>query len=196
VYELILKNISRHIELTQEESDFFTGILHLKKLRRRQYFIQEGNISRNECFINKGCLRAYHVDEKGVEHVIQFGIEGWWIGDMYSFVTGKPAKFNIDALEDSELLCIDKNDLEVLYEKVPKFERFFRIIIQNAFVVQQERILSNMYQSAEKRYTDFIERYPQFEQRLPQHQVASYLGISPETLSRIRKQIAEKRQEF
>jgi len=115
---------------------------------------------------------------------------------MYSFITGKPAKFNIDALEDSELLCIDKNDLEVLYEKVPKFERFFRIIIQNAFVVQQERILSNMYQSAEKRYTDFIERYPQFEQRLPQHQVASYLGISPETLSRIRKQIAEKRQEF
>lgn len=193
MYDFIFKNISRHIELTQEEKDFFTGILQLKNLRRRQYFIQEGNVSRSECFINKGCLRAYHIDEKGVEHVIQFGIEGWWIGDMHSFITGKPAKFNIDALEDSELLCIDKNDLEILYEKVPKFERFFRIIIQNSFVVQQERILSNMYQSAEKRYTDFVNKYPQFEQRIPQHQVASYLGISPETLSRIRKQIAERR---
>jgi len=193
VFDLILKNISRHIQLTQEETDFFTGILQVKKLRRRQYLVQEGNISRMECYINKGCLRSYHLDDKGIEHVVQFGIEDWWIGDMHSFITGRPAKFNVDALEDSELLCIDKNDLEILYAKVPKFERFFRILIQNSFVVQQERILNSMMQSAEQRYLNFIERYPQFEQRLPQHQVASYLGISPETLSRIRKQIAEKK---
>lgn len=193
MFDLILKNISRHIQLTQEETDFFTGILQVKKLRRRQYLVQEGNISRMECYINKGCLRSYHLDDKGIEHVVQFGIEDWWIGDMHSFITGRPAKFNVDALEDSELLCIDKNDLEILYAKVPKFERFFRILIQNSFVVQQERILNSMMQSAEQRYLNFIERYPQFEQRLPQHQVASYLGISPETLSRIRKQIAEKK---
>lgn len=192
MYDLIPQHIAKHIQLTQEETDYFISILQIKRLRKKQYLVQEGDVCRYESFVNKGCLRAYHVDEKGQEHVAQFAIEDWWISDMYSFLTGTPARFNVDALEDSELLCIDKPSLEELYIQVPKFERFFRIILQNAFIAQQQRIIANMSKGAEERYLDFINRYPQLEQRVPQHQIASYLGITPESLSRIRKQLAEK----
>jgi CRP-like cAMP-binding protein len=189
MYDLILQNISKHIQLTQEETDYFTSVLQIKRLRKKQYLIQEGVVSRYESFVNKGCLRSYYIDEKGQEHIAQFAIEGWWIGDMYSFLTSTPARLNVDALEDSELLCIDKPSLEELYLQIPKFERFFRIILQNAFIAHQQRIIANMSKSAEERYLDFIKRYPHLEQRVPQHQVASYLGITPESLSRIRKQL-------
>ena len=191
MYERILSNIARHIQLTEEEALYFTSILKVRRLRKRQYLVQEGVVCRQESFINKGCLRAYHIDNKGIEHNLQFGIEDWWIGDMYSFLTGSPARLNVDALEDSELFCIDKNDLEQLYSKIPKFERFFRILIQKAFVAQQERVLTALSETIEERYLHFIQRYPQFEQRLPQHQLASYLGVAPETLSRIRKQLSK-----
>lgn len=192
MYDLILQNISKHIQLTEVETDYFTSVLQIKRIRRKQYLIQEGNVSRYEAFVNKGCLRAYHVDEKGQEHIAQFAIEGWWIGDMYSFLTSTPARLNVDALEDSELLCIDKPSLEELYLQVPKFERFFRIILQNAFIAHQQRIIANMSKTAEERYLEFIKHYPQLEQRVPQHQIASYLGITPESLSRIRKQLSER----
>jgi CRP-like cAMP-binding protein len=154
--------------------------------------VQEGDVCRFETFVNKGCLRAYHIDEKGQEHIAQFAIEGWWISDMYSFLTATPARFNVDALEDSELLCIDKLSLEELYIQVPKFERFFRIILQNAFIAHQQRIIANMSKTVEEHYLDFMNYYSQLEQRVPQHQVASYLGITPESLSRIRRQLTEK----
>ncbi len=192
MYALILQNISKHIQLTQEETDYFISVLQIKKLRKKQFLVQEGDVCRYETFVNKGCLRAYHVDEKGQEHIAQFAVEEWWISDMYSFLTSTPAYLNVDALEDSELLCIDKPSLEELYLHVPKFERFFRIILQNAFIAHQQRILANMSKNAEDRYLEFIERYPQLEQRVPQHQIASYLGITPESLSRVRKQLTER----
>src|SRR5689334_792184 len=167
MYNLILQNISRYIQLTKEEAEYFISILHVKKLRRKQYLVQEGDVCRFESFVNKGCLRTYQVDEKGQEHIAQFGIEGWWISDLYSFLTATPALFNVDALEDSELFCLDKSSLEELYVQVPKFERFFRIILQNAFVAHQQRIIANMSKTAEERYVDFMNRYPQLEQRVP-----------------------------
>jgi len=193
MHNLLLQNISKYIQLTQEEIDYFTSVVQIKRLRKKQYLVQEGDVCRFESFVNKGCLRAYHVDEKGQEHVAQFAIEGWWISDMYSFLTATPARFNVDTLEDSELFCLDKPSLEELYIQVPKFERFFRIILQNAFIAHQQRIIANMSKTAEERYLDFMNYYPQLEQRVPQHQVASYLGITPESLSRIRKQLTEKR---
>jgi CRP-like cAMP-binding protein len=192
MYDLILQNIARYIQLTPEETDFFISVLQIKKLRKKQYLVQEGDVCRYESFVNKGCLRTYHVDEKGQEHIAQFAIEGWWISDMYSFLTSTPARLNVDAMEDAELLCIDKPSLEELYLRVPKFERFFRIILQNAFIAHQQRIIANMSKSAEERYLEFLERYPELEQRVPQHQIASYLGITPESLSRIRKQLTER----
>lgn len=191
-YERILQNIARYIQLTHEETEYFVSILQVKKLRKKQYLVQEGEICRYETFINEGCLRVYQVDEKGLEHVAMFGTEGWWISDMYSFLASTPAQYNVDALEASEVFCIDKPSLEELYLRIPKFERFFRILLQNAFIAQQQRIIAALSKTAEERYLDFLERYPLLEQRIPQHQIASYLGIAPESLSRIRKQLTGK----
>lgn len=186
MYDLILKNISRFITFTPEEEQYFTSLLKFKKLKKKQYLVQEGDIVRYDYFVNKGCLRTYSIDEKGQEHVVQFSIEDWWTGDMYSFLTQTPARYTIDALEDTELLCLEKNALEELYVKVPKFERFSRHLLQNAFVSLQERVIANLSQTADERYCTFIEKYPLMEKRLPLKQIASYLGITPESLSRIR----------
>lgn len=186
MYDLILKNISRFIILTPEEEQYFISQLKVKKLKKKQYLIKEGDITHYEYFVNKGCLRTYTIDERGLEHIIQFAIEDWWTGDMYSFLTQTPARYTIDALEDSELICLEKSVLEQLYIKVPKFEKFFRHLLQNAFISLQERIISNLSQPADERYCNFIEKYPKMEQRLPLKQIASYLGITPESLSRIR----------
>jgi CRP-like cAMP-binding protein len=188
MYDLILKNISRFITLTPEEEQHFVSLLKIKEIKKKQYLLQEGDITRHQYFVNKGCLRTYTIDERGLEHIIQFAIEDWWTGDMYSFLTQTPARYTIEALEDSELLCLEKNALESLYEKVPKFEKFFRQLLQNAFISLQERIISNLSKPADERYCTFIEKYPKMEQRLPLKQIASYLGITPESLSRIRSQ--------
>lgn len=188
MYDLILKNVSRFITLTPEETDYFTSLLKLKKLKKRQYLLPEGEVCRNEYFVIKGCLRTYTIDEKGLEHVVQFSIEDWWTGDMYSFLTQQPSRYTIDALEDSELLYLDKASHEELYTKVPKFERFFRHLLQYAFIAMQERINQTLSQPADERYCSFIEKYPLMERRLPLKQIASYLGITPESLSRIRSQ--------
>ena len=186
-YDLILSNVARHIQLTDEEVTLFTSLLRYRKIRKRQYLLQAGDVSHYENFISKGCLRAYTVDEHGGEHIIMFGMEGWWISDLYSFLTNTPASQNIDALEDSEVFSIERSDLELLYEKVPKFNKFFLKLLQNAFVAHQRRILASISQTAEEQYSEFIAKYPSIEQRVPQHQIASYLGLSPETISRIRR---------
>ena len=186
MYDLILKNISRFITLTPEEAQYFTSLFKIKKLKKKEYLLNEGDIGRYQYFVNKGCLRTYTIDEKGQEHVIQFAIEDWWTGDMYSFLTQTAARYTIDAIEDSEVICLEKNALEELYVKIPKFERFFRHLLQNAFIALQERIIASLSQPADERYCTFIIKYPDMEKRLPLKQIASYLGITPESLSRIR----------
>lgn len=193
MFESILENVSRFITLLPEEIEFFESLLKVKKLRKHQYLLQEGDQCRYESFINKGCTRSYYVDTKGNEHIGMFGIEDWWIGDLHSFLTQAPSRYNIQAEEATELLCLDKASLDKLYDRVPKFERFFRILIQNAFIAQQERIISSISQSAEERYAEFSRRYPKFEERFPQYQIASYLGITAESLSRIRRQQTRRR---
>ena len=193
MYELISANINRYISLTDQEFNFFTSIIKHRKLKRKQYLLQAGDVCRFETFVNKGCLRTYSVNDKGQENVLQFSIEDWWTGDLHSFLTGKESIYNIEALEDCEMLQLDKASLEQLYITVPKFERFFRILMQNAYIALQKRISGSMGDKAEDRYVDFIQKYPQLEQRLPQHQVASYLGITPEFLSRIRRQLITKK---
>ncbi len=192
MFSLIQNNIAKHIQLNDEEFSYFTSSLKRKHLRKKQFLLEEGEVCNHECFVNSGCLRQYYLDEKGQEHIIQFAVTDWWIGDQYSFLTGEPSRYFIDALLESEVLLIEKSKLEELYNKIPKFERFFRIAFQNAYVAMQQRILSQLSDPAEKNYLDFIRRYPTIEQSVPQHQVASYLGITPESLSRIRKQLAGK----
>ena len=189
---LILENISRLIHLTKDEKDFFLGLLQTKVYPKKSFVVQEGMVCKHNFFVNRGCLRTYYLDPTGLEHNVQFSIENWWAGDMYSFLTEQPARFNVVTLEETELMLIEKKDLELLYEKVPKFERFFRLLLQNAFVALQERVLSNLSESAEERYLKFREKYPLIDRRVPQNQVASYLGITPESLSRIRKKLTRK----
>ena len=191
MFELILQNVSKHIQLTDEEKEYFISILKPKKLRRRQYLAQAGEPCRHECFITKGCLRQYYVDDNGSERILAFAIEDYWMSDMHALITGEGALTNIDALEDSELVLIEKKAFEELLIRVPRFERFFRIILQRAFVSHQRRIIENISLQADERYKRFLERHPALEQRLPQKQIAAYLGITAESLSRIRRQRLE-----
>ena len=190
--DLILQNIGRHIQLDKTETDFFISLLQFKKLNRKDFLLKQGDICKTENFIVKGCLRSYTIDDNGYEHIIMFGIEDWWVGDLYSFLTHSPANYFIDALEDTEILQITKSNLDKLYECVPKFERFFRLILQNAFIAQQQRINQNLSFTAEQRYLEFISKYPKLEQRLTQKQVSAYLGITPVFLSMLRKKLSRK----
>lgn len=190
--DLILQNIGRHIHLDENETAFFISLLQTKKLKRKEFLLKQGDTCKTENFIIKGCLRIYTIDKEGFEHVVMFGIEDWWVSDLYSFLTQSPATYFIDALEDTEILQITKSDLDKLYNRVPKFERFFRLILQNAFIAQQQRINQNLSFTAEQRYFDFIKKYPELEQRITQKQVSAYLGITPVFLSILRRKLSQK----
>lgn len=181
-----ITNLGKYVTLTSEESDVIRSLFTYRKFRKRQYIQQAGEVTRLETFVVKGITRTYEVDDAGQEHVVQFGLEDWWVGDLYSFLTEAPTTYNIDCLEDTEVLQITKQDLEQLYLRVPKMERHFRILVQNAFIASTKRLSSSLAKSAKERYEEFIKRYPHIEQRVPNHQIASYLGITPQSLSRIR----------
>ncbi|MFN7116633.1 MAG: Crp/Fnr family transcriptional regulator [Saprospiraceae bacterium] len=193
LHERILHNISRFIELNEAEKHYFFSILKPRTYRRRQYLLQAGDVCKYETYIIQGCVRVYYVDDNGFEHNIMFGIEDWWISDFHSLLTQTPAQLNIEALEATEVYHIDKNSMDALFMEVPKFERYFRIMLQNAFISHQQRILQTISLPAEERYRLFVEKYPQFEQRIPQKQIAQYLGITPEFLSKIRAKAAGKK---
>lgn len=193
MHELFFKKLNEVISLTEEEEEIIRSYLLPKKLRKKQYILQEGDVSKYAVFVEKGLLRSYTVNEKGNEQIVQFALEGWWISDMYSFITGEPARYNIDALEDAELLLMTKKASEELMKRVPKFLEFNFIQMRNAFVAFERRLSNMVNLSTEERYTKLVERYPDIVQRVPQHMIASYLGLTPETLSRVRKQITSRK---
>ena len=184
--ERVLSHVERLINLNADEKEYFISLLKFKRVRKRQYILQTGDVCRYETFIIKGCLRSYFVDEGDVEHVVMFGIENSWIEDGLSLSTGSPSAINIDALENSEVFQIDKVSLEELYKRIPAFERFFRIKFQQAFIAEQQRVICNFTKSAQDRYLGFLERFPNLEQRISQRQIASFLGITPQFLSQVR----------
>ncbi|SIQ85957.1 Crp/Fnr family transcriptional regulator [Pontibacter lucknowensis] len=192
MYTLYFQHFNSKVRLTEEEQELIKSYLTLKKLRKKQYLLQEGDVCKVIAFVEKGALRAYSVDENSNEHIIQFGLEGWTISDLYSFLTGEPATYNIDALEDSELVLISKSAHEELLQTMPKYETFTRLNITGAYLAMQRRLTSIISASVEERYQDFINLYPHIVQRVPQHMIASYMGLTPETLSRIRKRISSK----
>jgi len=193
MYELLYKKITELISISEEEFNFCKTIFFPKKLRKRQYLLQNGDVCKYNTFVTKGLLRSYTVDDKGNEHILQFAFEGWWIGDIYSFLTEKPSLFNIEALEESELLLLTKPSMDLLLEKIPAFERYFRILIQNNLIATQKRLMGTLSETAEEKYTNLINNFPGCLQRVPQHMIASYLGITRETLSRIRSQMAARK---
>ena len=189
MFEVLFTKLEEKIKLSESEKDICRSLFSPKKLRKRQYILQQDDLCKNLIFVEKGILRSYSVDEKGNEHIIQFAPEGWWISDIYSFLTCDPSVYNIDAIEDSELLLITNSALEQLYERVPKFERYFRLLSQSNMVAMQRRLTSTLSSTAEEKYLRLISAYPNLVSRVPQHMIASYLGLTPETLSRLRKRI-------
>ena len=193
MFEILFENISKKISLTADEQELLKTFFIPKKIRKKQYLLQEGDVAKYGAFVENGMLRSYTIDKKGVEHIVQFAFEGWWIGDQFSLITGEPSVYNIDALEDSELLLLTKPAEEEMLKQIPKMESFFRLLLQNHIIATQRRLVSSLSNSAEEKYQQLIDACPTIPQRVPQHMLASYLGITPETLSRLRKQISMRK---
>jgi len=193
MYELFFKKLSEKIAFTQDEQAIIKTYLTPKKLRKKQYLLQEGDVCKVIAFVEKGTLREYSISENGAEHIIQFALEGWTISDLYSFLTGEPATYNIDALENSELVLISKAAQEELLKKVPKYETYTRLQLTGAYLAMQKRVTSIISLSLEQRYANLTSVYPNIIQRVPQHMIASYMGLTPETLSRVRRKMTGKK---
>jgi len=190
MYEQITQHISKYIQPTAEEIAFFTSLLKFKKIKKNQYLLQQGETARYESYVNKGCLKAAFIDQTGEEYIMQFAIEDWWITDVQSFLNGTPSDLEIITLENSELLQIDYQSLNRLFKKYPKFERFYRILNQKHQISLHQYFIGLHSKTAKERYLHFIKRYPYFIHRIPQYQIASYLGITPEYLSKIRRDLS------
>jgi CRP-like cAMP-binding protein len=195
MWDLLLSNIiQRGVHLAAEETAVIKTLFSHKKFRKHQYILQEGEVAAYDNFVIKGICRTYRIDGKGHEHILRFTPEEWWTGDLASFLSGEPTIYNIDCLEDTEVLRITYADLEALFERVPKMNQYFRILYQKSIISYNLRLTSNLSQSASDRYEEFVRRYPAIEQRVPNHQIASYLGITPQSLSRIRGQAMAKKR--
>ncbi len=194
MFEALLKYINSYISKPISESEF-EGIKKAfipKKIRKRQYLLKQGDVCKTFAFITKGAIRQYMVDEKGIEHTVQLGIENWWVGDRESWSTLSPSIYNIEAWEDSELLLINREDGMKLVRQFPAFNEMITQLDERHMIATQKRITSSISFTAEKRYTEFVSCHPDFLQRFPLHMIASYLGITKDTLSRVRNQTIKK----
>ncbi|QHT70344.1 Crp/Fnr family transcriptional regulator [Rhodocytophaga rosea] len=191
IHELLLSGIEKHVTLSEADKDYIRRIFTLRKYKKGQFLLHEGAVCRNQIFIKTGTVITYLIDLEGHEHIIQLGIEGWWIGDFQSYVFQQPALCHVLAIEDTEVLEAPYEKIQQLYDIIPQFDRFHRILTQHAYVAFQQRVLQNLSMRAEDRYLAFREKYPKLELRLPQKYIASYLGITPEFLSRIKKSLQQ-----
>ncbi|WP_106915809.1 Crp/Fnr family transcriptional regulator [Chryseobacterium aurantiacum] len=187
MFDQLYKNINRYIDLSEKEFGEFTSRFQYKSFQKKDVVLKEGDYCLFEGFVLRGCFKVYYLNEAGFEQTLYFAVEGWWITDIDSLINNVPSILNIEALQNSDVLMISKKDKECLYETLPKVEKLFRIMNQQSSVALQRRILSLTGKTADKRYLEFLEKYPGLEQKLTQQQVASYLGITHEFLSKIRK---------
>lgn len=187
--KLLFDYIAKFTPLTEEEQSLLAAKVRIRKFLKGQFVVQNGDICQCENFVLSGSLKTFYIDNEGQEHIVMFAVENWWTADLGSFISQSPADFNVQCLENSVLAQIRFQDLQQLYLDIPKLERFFRIIIEKAFVSSQKRVVNNFSLPAKERYLQFREQYPQIEQRVPQYMIASYLGITKEFLSKIRNQL-------
>ncbi len=188
----IIEHFSNYTPLDDLEIIELRSRIVEKKVKRRQFILQEGDICKHVSFVVNGCFKMYKVDNKGLEHNLQFSIESGWIADLGSFYTNQPSELYIEALEKSTILQITHFNMIYLYTNYPKFDRIFRVLIENAFIKIQKRVLQNISSTAEERYLDFLKNYPNLFNRISNVQIASYIGVTPEFLSKIRKNITTK----
>ncbi|WP_286748141.1 Crp/Fnr family transcriptional regulator [Roseivirga sp. UBA1976] len=185
----LIDYMQKFVELEPQEVEIIQKHTSLRNYLKGQFVVQQGDVCRHESFVVEGCLRTFYVDEKGQEHTVMFAIENWWTADLGSFLTQTPAHYNVQCLENTKVIQFSHTNLENLYLQVPKMERFFRIILQRAYVASERRLVRSYSLTAKGRYLKFRQDYPLIEQRVPQYMIASYLGITKEFLSKIRNQL-------
>jgi CRP/FNR family cyclic AMP-dependent transcriptional regulator len=193
VFIEINNNICRYVNFSPNELEIFNNLLKYKQYPRKTCLLRAGEVCNFEGFIVKGSLRKYYIDDNGNEVIIQFGIENGWISDIASFSDQKPGNLFIETLEDTELLILDPKTKESLLQQVPKFERFYRKLVEKNISTMQNRLYFSIAKTAEQKYLDFLEHYPTIPQRVPQHFIASYLGMTPEFLSKVRARLLKNR---
>ncbi|AXT63354.1 Crp/Fnr family transcriptional regulator [Aquimarina sp. AD10] len=185
-YKGILDNIARYVTLSDDEIKEFTSILKTTRIKKRQFVVQPGFISEYQNYIVEGAVRVFYLDDLGKEHTIIIGIEDWFFSDFYSYVHRTPAEYYAEALEDSLILQMKYEDVEELCNRIHPICQYFRLLIQKGFAYSHKRTISNISKTSEERYWEYVDKYPQIANRVPQYVLASYLGISPESISRIR----------
>ena len=190
--ELILQNISMHVSLTQEEQLIFLSRTQTQQIKAKTILLNAGDICKNSYFVNSGVLRSFTINNHIVEHVLNFACEGWWMADLYSLISQKPGNLFIEAVSDCEIVMLSKKDQEELYLEIPKMERFFRILTENALVANQQRIMDNLSLPAEARFDKFCKRFPSLVMQVPQKQIASYIGVTPEFFSKMKANMLRK----
>ena len=192
LFESINNYVNHCGSFAPEELAAFNELLVPKSVKKKQILLREGEVCNFEAYIVKGCVRTYYIDENGSEVILQFAIEDWWVGDIGSFHERTPSLFYIEAMEDSELLTLNPTTKATLLDKMPQFERVFRLMIQRHLVAVEHRLIHTIARTAEQRYLEFTKQYPKIIQRVPQHYIAAYLGMTPEFLSKVRRRLATR----
>lgn len=190
--QLILKNIAKHVSLTSFEEALFLSKTETKIFKAKTILMSAGGIAQHTYFVNSGILRSFNINDNIIEHVLHFACEGWWIVDMYSYISEKPGNLFIEVLEDAELVIISKENHQLLYQEIPKLERFFRILAENSLVSHQERLMDNLSLTAEERFEKFCKKYPEIINKVPQKHIASYIGVTPEFFSKMKSKLLKK----
>ena len=188
----ILQNIAKHVSLTPEEETLFLYKTETKQFKAKSILLSAGEIATCTYFVNSGILRSFNINDNIIEHVLHFACEGWWIGDMYSYISEKPGNLFIEILEDAEVVIITKENQQQLYQEIPKLERFFRILAENSLVSHQERLMDNLSLTADERFEKFCSKYPTLIQKVAQKHLASYIGVTPEFFSKMKSRLIKK----
>lgn len=188
----ILQNIAKHVSLTKEDEALFLSKTETKQLKAKTILLSAGEVATCTYFVNSGILRSFNINDNIIEHVLHFACEGWWIGDMYSYISEKPGNLFIEVLEDAEVVIITKENQQQLYQEIPKLERFFRILAENSLVSHQERLMDNLSLTAEERFEKFCSKYPSLIQKVSQKHIASYIGVTPEFFSKMKARLLKK----
>ena len=189
MFAVFEKYLLSKADFTPVEIEHIQAATATRTLHKRQYLLQAGDVWPYQAFVTSGCLRTYTVDDKGAEHILHFAVENWWAGDQESLTSGQPTRYNIDAIEESTILLFKKEELDRLRQEIPVFDGLIHATLYRSFLASQNRLHAAISYSAEEKYREFVEKFPSFAQRIPQHMVAAYLGMTAETLSRVRRKV-------
>jgi CRP/FNR family transcriptional regulator, anaerobic regulatory protein len=189
---LLLQNIAKHVDLSDDEKKFLLSKTEIHNYKSKTLLLSAGEVSKQTYFVNSGILRSFNINDNIIEHVLHFACEGWWIGDMYSYISEKPGNLFIEVIEEAEVVSISKENHQILYREIPKLERFFRILAENSLVAHQERLMDNLSLTAEERFEKMCKKYPTLIKRVPQKHLASYIGVTPEFFSKMKSMLLHK----